>query len=667
MKAKSALVAGTLCVLLSSPAGAQTPPLIITGAGIAGDTLVISGLNFGSAVPYVSVNLETLTVRSATPTLLTVTAPALPAATYLLIVARGVNTGEYGFFDLTIGAVGPPGPRGLDGSIGPAGPQGEPGPPGASPFELNPVNGTASFTGGQLGIGTEVPLAALHVKRAVPPGDGTHVLPRDHVVVIENETVGENTHGLAIKLSSNMETVKTPEGPIQVPGSVSTSNNYVTFYKSTHGVPPPEAGVTDIAGRIEGLSVADFANLQASIAEELAAAPANIFGFFKLNVSFDPTWFSPGSFPIINFDPGALPQLDVSGGAPPSLQFSGGSPPSAGFSGGTPPSLSVDTTTLLGVTVPTSINFSPGALPALKFSPGSFPTPSFSPGAFPMVSLTGGRPPQLSASGGALPSISGPPIVFGNPFITTDQTKVNQFVGSLSANIKNLQTAYDIYSDPIGSAILNSTLAFGGGGVTYESGSGDYAEWLERADEHETMKVGEVVGVRGGKITKNTDGADQILVISFKPIVLGNMPDAGRESLFEKVAFMGQVPVKVNGRVHKGDYLVASGRHDGTARAIRPEDMSGDLLPQVIGVAWTDWDYDRLSFVKVAVGLRPVELARVFKKQETRTDALEQELAQMRRERNTLTRQLSALGLRLASLETKTMQIRQVAVADDRE
>jgi hypothetical protein len=267
------------------------------------------------------------------------------------------------------------------------------------------------------------------------------------------------------------------------------------------------------------------------------------------------------------------------------------------------------------------------------------------------VSLTGGSPPQLSATGGSLPAILGPPIVFGDPFITTDQTKVDEFVNSINANVNNLLTAWQLYSDPIGAAMLNATLAFGGGGVTYESGSGDYAEWLERADEREDIDVAEVVGVRGGKITKNTDGAEQVLVISFKPIVLGNMPEAGRERLYEKVAFMGQVPVKVDGPVRKGDYLVPSGRHDGVATAVSPDDMTASLLRQVIGVAWSDWDYARPSYVRVAVGLRPAELARVMKTHETRMTALEDELRRLRRERTALTSALSSLGRRLADLE----------------
>ena len=43
-------------------------------------------------------------------------------------------------------------------------------------------------------------------------------------------------------------------------------------------------------------------------------------------------------------------------------------------------------------------------------------------------------------------------------------------------------------------------------GITYESGAGDYAEWLERADPKEVFSFGDVVGVRAGKISKDTDG-----------------------------------------------------------------------------------------------------------------------------------------------------------------
>ncbi|MBK7086704.1 MAG: hypothetical protein IPH53_19460 [Flavobacteriales bacterium] len=97
-------------------------------------------------------------------------------------------------------------------------------------------------------------------------------------------------------------------------------------------------------------------------------------------------------------------------------------------------------------------------------------------------------------------------------------------------------------------------------GVTYESGSADYAEWLERADPAEVMSFGDIVAVKGGRISKNTRaGAERYMVISLKPAVLGNMPGPGKEHLYEKVGFMGQVPVKVIGPVHVGDYILPSG------------------------------------------------------------------------------------------------------------
>ena len=54
-------------------------------------------------------------------------------------------------------------------------------------------------------------------------------------------------------------------------------------------------------------------------------------------------------------------------------------------------------------------------------------------------------------------------------------------------------------------------------------------------------------GVHGGKVTHRTDGADQAMVVSDKPIVLGNMPDLAQQHRFEKIAFMGQTLVEVWG------------------------------------------------------------------------------------------------------------------------
>jgi hypothetical protein len=138
--------------------------------------------------------------------------------------------------------------------------------------------------------------------------------------------------------------------------------------------------------------------------------------------------------------------------------------------------------------------------------------------------------------------------------------------------------------------------------------------------------------VHGGKIAKKTEGADQVLVISSRPLVLGNMPPAGAKERYEKVAFMGQVPVKVVGRVRKGDFLVPDGREAGVARAVHPRAIVSEQLPEVLGVAWGASDSDGLNYVQAAVGLRSGELARVIQQQEDRIATLSARVARLESE-----------------------------------
>lgn len=147
-------------------------------------------------------------------------------------------------------------------------------------------------------------------------------------------------------------------------------------------------------------------------------------------------------------------------------------------------------------------------------------------------------------------------------------------------------------------------------GVTYQSGAGDYAEWLERAEGVRDLHFGEVVGVRGGKISLNTDEADDFLVISQRPAVAGNMPQPSEEKRFEQVAFMGQVPVKVAGPVTVGDYILPSGNHDGFGVAIHPKEMKTGDFDHIIGVAWEASKPDALfSYVNTAVGINANDLS----------------------------------------------------------
>ena len=138
-------------------------------------------------------------------------------------------------------------------------------------------------------------------------------------------------------------------------------------------------------------------------------------------------------------------------------------------------------------------------------------------------------------------------------------------------------------------------------GVSYESGSGDYAEWLEKWDPEADYVPGQVVGVREGKISLNTEDADALFVISLKPIVLGNMPGE-EEWKFERTAFLGQVPVMVYGKVRAGDYVVASGLNDGFAVAKPTDQMTPSDMQHLVGRAWQDGNDARMNAVIVEIG-----------------------------------------------------------------
>ncbi len=156
----------------------------------------------------------------------------------------------------------------------------------------------------------------------------------------------------------------------------------------------------------------------------------------------------------------------------------------------------------------------------------------------------------------------------------------------------------------------------GDSGVTFSTNGCDFAEELLRLDSEEHIEAGDVVGVFGGKISRRTDGADWVMVVSTAPGVLGTAFD-GDEDLSdrcEKVAFMGQVPVKVRGPVRSGDFIVASGDQDGTAIAVAAEDLRRvDGLP-IVGRAWEASDADGVKLVNTVVGLPEASAATAWMK-----------------------------------------------------
>jgi hypothetical protein len=165
-------------------------------------------------------------------------------------------------------------------------------------------------------------------------------------------------------------------------------------------------------------------------------------------------------------------------------------------------------------------------------------------------------------------------------------------------------------------------------GVSFASANGDYAEWLEKMDTHEKFSFGDIVSVAGGKISKRTEAATKLMVISMSPIVLGNMPAAAREKDFEKVAFMGQVPVKVKGLANVGDFILASGKNDGTGIAVHPSKMILGDYKKIVGVAWSASHLrEGVAYVNLAVGINNNDLVHQLEKQQTEVNELRGQLA----------------------------------------
>ena len=166
-------------------------------------------------------------------------------------------------------------------------------------------------------------------------------------------------------------------------------------------------------------------------------------------------------------------------------------------------------------------------------------------------------------------------------------------------------------------------------GVTYQSGAGDYAEYLMKQRPDEKIFPGDIVGVRGGRISKDITGAEKVMVASFKPIVLGNTPAEGKEINYEKVAFMGQVPVKVFGKVNLGDYIIPNGVNNGVGMAVSPDKLNPVDVKNIVGIAWSASDKAlSINTVNVAIGLNVNDNQKMIEKQQSEIIELKSQIAQ---------------------------------------
>ena len=151
-------------------------------------------------------------------------------------------------------------------------------------------------------------------------------------------------------------------------------------------------------------------------------------------------------------------------------------------------------------------------------------------------------------------------------------------------------------------------------GVEYISGNGDYAEWMQRENLYEAISAGDIVAVKGGKITKDLRGAEQIMAVSTAPIVNANMPNENRVALGNSIAFMGQIPVKIMGSVATGDFIVAKGNIAGYGVAIKSSDMTTEDFRLVVGRAWETMEAEGPKMVNTLVGVQNNDFLKIIEK-----------------------------------------------------
>jgi len=163
------------------------------------------------------------------------------------------------------------------------------------------------------------------------------------------------------------------------------------------------------------------------------------------------------------------------------------------------------------------------------------------------------------------------------------------------------------------SELTSALLSYRKIGVEYTSGNGDYAEWLERMDKAEAISAGDIVGVIGGKITKNLEHAEQVLVVSHNPIILGNTPAEGKAVQGNNIAFMGQVPVKVLGPVSSGDYIVGQVTTPGYGIAKHPAQMGVDDFKNAVGRSWVGDESEGPKMVNTVVGVHNNNFLNIIK------------------------------------------------------
>ena len=164
-------------------------------------------------------------------------------------------------------------------------------------------------------------------------------------------------------------------------------------------------------------------------------------------------------------------------------------------------------------------------------------------------------------------------------------------------------------------------------GVTFAGPGQDYAECMPRLHSDEVMEPGDIVGVINGRITRVTQGADQVMVISKGPLILGGKAQDVTDEIHDPIAFLGQVALKVRGPVNVGNYIVPSGLNDGIGLAIAPEHIQPDQIAAIVGRARASSQNHGINIVNALVGAHFDGCARAIA---ATLNTMKEELAELR-------------------------------------
>jgi hypothetical protein len=194
--------------------------------------------------------------------------------------------------------------------------------------------------------------------------------------------------------------------------------------------------------------------------------------------------------------------------------------------------------------------------------------------------------------------------------------------GSLESN-NNFLTFFDGDNNSVG-AVEGS----GGSGVSYQTTAADFAEMMPLRSDAEIPESGDIVGIFEDGISRSTQDAHQVAVISTEPGFVGNAPEDEDANDHVLIAMVGQVPVSVLGAVEAGDYIVPSGLGNGIGIAVAPEAITAAQMGQVVGQALESREDIDVGQVKILVGLPQAQiLETALQRRDARMDQLETRIA----------------------------------------